>query len=149
ARPSRARRARRVPALADVGAGRRARVAARVRAVADAGVDLRRARVGAPGTDVIAVGASRRARRARRDAQGFVAVELAASVAVLLVPVVLLVAGLPTWSERRHAATVAAHEGAREAAAEWPAVHDAVVIEVARLAAANLGVPPGDVAVRV
>lgn len=85
----------------------------------------------------------------RRAEGGFLAIEFVASVALLLVPVVLLVAALPTWSEREHAATVAAHEAAREAAAHWPAVNTADVVSVAQLAAVNLGVPADDVTVAI
>jgi hypothetical protein len=83
----------------------------------------------------------------RRDARGFVAVELAAGIALLLVPVILLVAALPVWSEREHAATVAAREAARYAAQQWPNAVDAEAVGAADDAAANYGVPAGDVAV--
>ena len=51
-------------------------------------------------------------RREQRDERGFVAVEWVAAIAVLMLPVVVLVATLPNWAERRHAATVAAREAA-------------------------------------
>jgi hypothetical protein len=48
-------------------------------------------------------------------------VELAAALAVLLVPVLLLVAVLPRWVETRDATVVAAREAARGAALAYPA----------------------------
>ena len=56
----------------------------------------------------------------RHDPSGFVAIELVLAIGLLLFPVVLLVASLPQWSERQHAAIVAAREAARVAAQEWP-----------------------------
>ena len=55
------------------------------------------------------------------EEHGFVAIEWVAAVAMLLLPVVVLVATLPTWAERRHAATVAAREAARDLQQHWPA----------------------------
>ena len=52
---------------------------------------------------------------------GFVAIELVLAIGLLLFPVVLLVGSLPQWSERQHAAIVAAREAAQVAAQEWPA----------------------------
>jgi hypothetical protein len=49
--------------------------------------------------------------------RGFVAIEWVTAVALLLFPVVVLVATMPSWAERRHAATVAAREGAAAAVA--------------------------------
>src|SRR5262245_51454843 len=43
---------------------------------------------------------------------GFVAAEWVISLALLLLPVVMIVGSLPSWVERRHAATVAAREAA-------------------------------------
>ena len=40
--------------------------------------------------------------------RGFIAIEWVAAIAMLLLPAVVLVATLPTWAERRHAASVAA-----------------------------------------
>ena len=79
--------------------------------------------------------------------RGFVAVEFVAGVALLLVPALLLVASLPTWSEREHAATVAAREAARYAAQQWPSDTDGQAVAVALLAAANYGVPARDLEV--
>ena len=45
----------------------------------------------------------------RRSERGFVAIEFALAVGLLLLPVVMLVAALPSWVEREHAATVAPH----------------------------------------
>jgi hypothetical protein len=61
-----------------------------------------------------------RARAVRRDACGHVAIEFALSIGLLLLPVVLLVAALPSWTEREHAATVAAREAAAVAVAAYP-----------------------------
>ena len=52
---------------------------------------------------------------------GFIAIEWVAAIAMLLLPAVVLVATLPTWAERRHAATVAAREAARDLQQRWPA----------------------------
>jgi hypothetical protein len=79
---------------------------------------------------------------------GFVAVEWVASIALLLLPVVVLVATLPAWAERRHAATVAAREAASAAvlrAEVDPAAARAGALEVAR----NYGVDARDIEVRV
>src|SRR3954453_12813442 len=64
---------------------------------------------------------------------GHVAIEFALAIGLLLLPVVLLVAALPSWVERQHAATVAAREAASVAAASYPAEGR----EAARLAAAE------------
>jgi hypothetical protein len=86
----------------------------------------------------------------RRTARsGFVAVELVAAVALLLVPTVVLVASIPVWSEQRHAATVIAREAARVAAAGWPAPAGADVDAVIASEAADYGVPSGDVSATV
>ncbi len=47
---------------------------------------------------------------------GYIALELALGVALLLFPVALLVIALPTWSERKSMAELAAREAARTAA---------------------------------
>ncbi len=87
--------------------------------------------------------------RLASPAAGFVAIEFVAGVALLFVPVLLLVAALPTWSEREHAAVVAAREAARSAAADWPNVDIAAARAVAEQAAVNLGVPVTDLTVSV
>ena len=79
---------------------------------------------------------------------GFIAIEWVASIALLLLPVVVLVATLPTWAERRHAATVAAREAASAAvlrAQVDPAAASVVAAEVAQ----NYGLDPSDIEVRV
>jgi hypothetical protein len=81
--------------------------------------------------------------------RGFVAIEWVAAVTFLLLPAVVLVASLPTWVERKHAATVAAREAARQLQRDWPERDGALVELVAKHAAADHGIPPGDVGVRV
>jgi hypothetical protein len=80
---------------------------------------------------------------------GFVAIEWVAAIALLLLPIVVLVATMPGWAERRHAATVAAREAANELAAAWPAGDPAVARLVAADVAADHGVDAADVVVRV
>jgi hypothetical protein len=80
---------------------------------------------------------------------GFVAIEWVAAVALLLLPIVVLVATMPGWAERRHAATVAAREAANELAAAWPSGNDAIARLVATDVAADHGVDAADVVVRV
>ena len=81
--------------------------------------------------------------------RGFVAIEFVAAVAFLLLPIVVLVATLPVWAERRHAATVAAREAARELVDAWPNADAAAAVDVAERVAADHGVESADVAVRV
>jgi hypothetical protein len=84
-----------------------------------------------------------------RGDRGFIAIEWVAAVAMLLLPAVVLVATLPTWAERRHAATVAAREAARDLQQHWPA-DDAVEAElVARYVASDHGIAASDVTVHV
>ena len=86
-------------------------------------------------------------RREHQHEHGHVAIEFALAVGMLLLPVVLLVAALPTWIERQHAATVAAREAASVAATAFPGDGR----DAARLAAldavTNYGVAPADIAV--
>ncbi len=84
--------------------------------------------------------------RARGEA-GFVAIEFVASIAMLLVPTIVLVASIPVWSERRNAATVLAREVARAAAAHWPS--DTAVDDVIDAVADDYGVPRSDLSVSV
>jgi hypothetical protein len=80
--------------------------------------------------------------------RGFVAIEWVAAIAFLLLPVVVLVAMLPVWAERRHAATVAAREAASAAvlrAEVDPTAARLVAVGVAN----NYGIAAGDVDVRV
>ena len=80
---------------------------------------------------------------------GFVAVELVAAIALLLVPTIVLVASVPVWSERRHTATVVAREAARAAAAGWPSPAGSDVDSVVASVAADYGVSRADLAVSV
>ncbi|MCZ7530798.1 MAG: hypothetical protein M5U31_10905 [Acidimicrobiia bacterium] len=54
--------------------------------------------------------------RRRSAERGFVALELALGIGLLLLPVSMLVLTFPTWSERQATATVAASDAARRAA---------------------------------
>jgi hypothetical protein len=85
----------------------------------------------------------------RRDTRGFVAIELVLAIGLLFFPVLLLVASLPQWSERQHAAIVAAREAARVASQAWPADGEAGAERVAREVMATYGIAPGDVTVNV
>jgi hypothetical protein len=90
-----------------------------------------------------------RRRRGRGSEHGFVAIEWVAAVAVLLLPIVVLVATMPGWAERRHAATVAAREAARDLADNWPNGDPAAAELVAQDVAADHGVDAADLAVHV
>jgi hypothetical protein len=81
--------------------------------------------------------------------RGFVAIEFVAAVAFLLLPIVVLVATVPTWAERRHAATVAAREAARELVDAWPNADPRDGAAVAERVAADHGVGAADLVVRV
>jgi hypothetical protein len=84
----------------------------------------------------------------RCAAGGFIAIEWVAAIALLLLPAVVLVATLPTWAERRHAATVAAREAASAAvlrAEVDPGAARVVAVEVA----GNYGISADDVDVHV
>ncbi len=61
----------------------------------------------------------------------------------------LLVATLPGWAERRHAATVAAREAANVLVRAWPNAAREDAVTVAREVAADHGVAPADVDVDV
>ena len=61
----------------------------------------------------------------------------------------MLVATLPTWAERRHAATVAAREAARELQQQWPSGNADEADLVARYVAGDHGIGPRDISVRV
>ena len=80
---------------------------------------------------------------------GFVAIEWAAAIAILLLPMVVLVATLPGWAERRHAATVAAREAARDLVDNWPNGDPGAAVLVAVDVAADHGVAASDLTVRV
>lgn len=87
--------------------------------------------------------------RFQGSAAGHAAIELVASVGLLLLPVVMLVAALPTWSERRHVAIVAAREASVVAAQGYPrdVSHEAELI--AESIASAHGVAPEDIRVDV
>lgn len=80
---------------------------------------------------------------------GLVAIEWVAAITLLLIPAVVLVASLPTWAERRHAATVAAREAVRDLQQRWPDGRADEAELVAKYVAADHGIAPGDVTVRV
>jgi hypothetical protein len=84
-----------------------------------------------------------------RGDRGFVAIEWVAAIAMLLLPAVVLVATLPTWAERRHAATVAAREAARDLEQHWPGGDPREAELVARYVAQDHGIPASDVSVHV
>jgi hypothetical protein len=84
-----------------------------------------------------------------RRERGFVAIELLLAIAFLLLPVVLLVASLPQWSERQHAATVAADEAARVAIAAWPADGTEGAVQAADDVAFTYGIPARDLDVAI
>jgi hypothetical protein len=90
-------------------------------------------------------------RRERRPSSesGFVAVEWVAAVALLLLPMVVLVASMPGWAERRNAATIAAREAARDLANKWPNGNVASAVLVAQDVAADHGIAASDIDVRV
>jgi hypothetical protein len=90
-----------------------------------------------------------RAAGRRRSECGFVAIEWVAAIAVLLLPVVVLVATMPGWAERKHAATVAAREAARDLVDNWPNGSREAAVFVAIGVAADHGVAATDVDVRV
>ncbi|MDP9336063.1 MAG: hypothetical protein M3Q30_22515 [Actinomycetota bacterium] len=90
-----------------------------------------------------------RAADRRRSECGFVAIEWVAAIAMLLLPIVVLVATMPGWAERRHAATVAAREAARDLVDNWPNATSESAVLVAIDVAADHGVDATDVDVRV
>jgi hypothetical protein len=86
----------------------------------------------------------------RRSSEcGFVAIEWVAAIAMLLLPIVVLVATMPGWAERRHAATVAAREAARDLVDNWPNGSRESAVLVAIDVAADHGVDATDLDVRV
>ncbi len=85
----------------------------------------------------------------RRDHGGFVAIEWVAAVACLLLPVVVLVATLPAWAERKNAAAIAAADAARLLAADWPHGDVTAAVARAREATTDRGIAVTDVNVRV
>ncbi len=81
-----------------------------------------------------------RARAVRREG-GHVAIEFALSIGLLLLPVVLLVAALPSWTERQHAATVVAREAVSAAVAAYPADGGVDARDAVEETLANYGIP--------
>ena len=84
-----------------------------------------------------------------RGERGQAAIELVASIGVLLLPVVLLVASLPTWSERRHVAIAAAREATVVAAQGYPRDVSSEAARIATAIASTYGVPEDDIEVEV
>jgi hypothetical protein len=82
----------------------------------------------------------------RRSEAGFVATELAAGVALLVLPVALLVLTFPRWSERQTTARAIAREVARRSARDGVCDRGAAS-DLAVTMARNLGVAPRDVRV--
>jgi hypothetical protein len=83
-----------------------------------------------------------------RSESGFVATELAAGVALLVLPVALLVLTFPRWSERQVTARVIAREVARRSARDGVCDRGTARALGATMAR-NLGVTPGDVDVEL
>jgi hypothetical protein len=83
-----------------------------------------------------------------RGDDGFVALELALGVAVLLLPVGALVLVIPTWSERQTTARAIAREVGRTVARDGTCRPE-VASGVAGTMSANLGLPRPDVAVSI
>lgn len=79
---------------------------------------------------------------------GFVATELALGIGVLLLPVVVVVLTIPTWSERQTTARAIAREVARVVARDGFCNH-VVAHGLAELMAANLGLDRGDLQVEL
>jgi hypothetical protein len=80
---------------------------------------------------------------------GFVAIEWVAAIAMLLLPIIVVVATMPGWAERRHAAKVAAREAARDLVDNWPNGDPDAAALVATDVAADHGIDPADLDVRV
>jgi hypothetical protein len=62
---------------------------------------------------------------------------------------IVVVATMPGWAERRHAATVAAREAARDLVDNWPNGDAAAAVLVATDVAADHGIDASDIDVRV
>jgi hypothetical protein len=77
---------------------------------------------------------------------GFVAVELVAGLAVLVLPVALLVLALPAWGERQDVARVVAREVGRTIATDGRC-EPSVARRLGATVATNLGVPARDLSV--
>ena len=85
-----------------------------------------------------------RATRARD--RGFVAIELAAGVALLVFPVAMLVASLPGWFDRQSLARQAARDAARAVVLDGACRGDVAEGAAVRIVRGG-GVDPGDVRV--
>jgi hypothetical protein len=85
-------------------------------------------------------------RRACSHESGFVATEFALGVGVLLLPVVVVVLTIPTWSERQTTARAIAREVGRAVAREG-LCNDAVAADLADIMAMNLGLARADLEV--
>ena len=85
----------------------------------------------------------------RRGDDGFVAVEWVAAVGLLLLPIIVLVATLPVWAERRNAATISARDAARVLVRAWPNGDADDASRVAREVATDHGIGGDDIVVRV
>jgi hypothetical protein len=81
------------------------------------------------------------------NGDGFVAIELVAAIGLLLLPIVVLVASLPGWVERHHAAAIAAREAARVLVNDWPNSTVADATDAARDVAADYGIDATDLTV--
>jgi hypothetical protein len=88
----------------------------------------------------------RRRARWRSDESGFVAMELAIGIGLLVLPVACLVLTLPTWSERQTTARAIAREVGRVTATAGTCDR-AGATALTREMATNLGLDPGDVSV--
>lgn len=82
----------------------------------------------------------------KRGECGFVVVEFAAGIAVLVLPVALLVLALPTWAERQSVARVVAREVGRTVARDGRC-DQAAARRTTRVIAANHGLDARDVSV--
>lgn len=89
-------------------------------------------------------------RAPRRDVDaGFIAIEWVAACALLLLPMIVLVATLPTWAERKNGATIAAREAARDLVDNWPNGNPEAAVLVAQDVAADHGIDANDIDVHV
>jgi hypothetical protein len=85
-------------------------------------------------------------RCSRSDERGFLAAELVAGIALLVVPVALLVLGMPQWAERETDARAIAREVGRTLAASgW--CDAATAQSLAARMATNVSLPAGDLTV--
>jgi hypothetical protein len=85
----------------------------------------------------------RRVNPARARERGFVAVELALAIGLLLFPVACLVLTMPTWAERRTTARAIVREVARVIAGAG-VCDDASAQGLTAIMARNLGMPEGN-----